>query len=148
MTTAAEAVLAAARRLADDVLFPDAMRVDRLDVLPTAHLDALAAHDLFGAPAPCEVGGLGLDLRELSAVVEEVAGGCLATAFVWIQHFGLVMTLAAAGAQRLSGTGGSRPPAGAPCAAGSRSPGWCPGPRCCAPGPSAEAGAWTARLPG
>jgi alkylation response protein AidB-like acyl-CoA dehydrogenase len=98
MTAAAEAVLAAARRLADDVLFPDAMRVDRLDVLPTAHLDALAAEGLFGAPTPREVGGLGLDLRELSAVVEEVAGGCLATAFVWIQHFRLVMTLAAYGA--------------------------------------------------
>ena len=98
MTPAAEAVLVAARRLADEVLFPDAMRVDRLDVLPTTHLDALAEQGLFGAPAPCEVGGLGLDLRELSAVVEEVAGGCLATAFVWIQHFRLVMTLAADGA--------------------------------------------------
>jgi hypothetical protein len=99
MTAPAEAVLAAARRLADDVLFPDATRVDRLDVLPAAHLDALAAEGLFGAPAPREAGGLGLDLRELSAVVEEeVAGGCLATAFVWIQHFRRLMTLAAAGA--------------------------------------------------
>jgi alkylation response protein AidB-like acyl-CoA dehydrogenase len=98
MTAAAEAIIAAARRLADDVLFPDAMRVDRLGVLPTAHLDALAEQGLFGTPAPREVGGLGLDLRELSAVVEEVAGGCLATAFVWIQHFRLVMTLAAGGA--------------------------------------------------
>jgi alkylation response protein AidB-like acyl-CoA dehydrogenase len=92
------AVLAAARKLADETLFPDAMQVDRLDVLPPAHLEALAAHGLFGAPAPREAGGLGLDLRELSAVVEEVAGGCLATAFVWIQHFRLVMTLAAADA--------------------------------------------------
>jgi alkylation response protein AidB-like acyl-CoA dehydrogenase len=98
MTAAAQAVFTAARRLADDVLFPDAMRVDRLDVLPSEHLGALAAQGLFGAPAPREAGGLGLDLRELSAVVEEVAGGCLATAFVWIQHFRLVMTLAAAGA--------------------------------------------------
>ncbi len=98
MTAAGEGVLAAARRLADDVLFPDAMRVDHLDVLPIAHLDALAAQGLFGAPAPREAGGLGLDLRELSAVVEEVAGGCLATAFVWIQHFRLVMTLAGGGA--------------------------------------------------
>ena len=98
MTADAEAVLAAARRLADDVLFPDAMRVDRLDVLPTAHLDALAALRLYGAPAPREAGGLGLDLRELSAVVEELAGGCLATAFVWLQHVGLLTTLAFGGA--------------------------------------------------
>ena len=39
----AQDVLAVARGLADEVLFPDAMRVDRLDVLPVAHLDALAA---------------------------------------------------------------------------------------------------------
>jgi hypothetical protein len=32
----AEDVLAIARELADEVLFPDAMRVDRLDVLPVA----------------------------------------------------------------------------------------------------------------
>jgi alkylation response protein AidB-like acyl-CoA dehydrogenase len=80
------------------VLFPDAMRVDRLDVLPAAQLDALAAAGLYGAPAPAEDGGLGLDLRQLSAVAEELASGSLATAFVWIQHSRLLMTLAAGGA--------------------------------------------------
>jgi alkylation response protein AidB-like acyl-CoA dehydrogenase len=97
MTPDAEDVLATARRLADDVLFPDAMRVDQLDVIPAAQLEALAAAGLFGAPAPAEAGGLGLDLPELSAVTEELASGCLATTFVWIQHFGLLMTLAAGG---------------------------------------------------
>ena len=85
--------MAAARRLADDLLFPDAMRVDGLDVLPAAHLDALAAAGLYGAPGPAEAGGLDLGLPALSAVAEELASGCLATAFVWIQHFGLVRTL-------------------------------------------------------
>ena len=42
MTTTAPDVLAAARGLADDVLFPDAMRVDGLDAIPAAHLDARA----------------------------------------------------------------------------------------------------------
>src|SRR5271155_222696 len=53
----AQDVLATAGELADDVLFPDAMRVDRLDVLPAAHLDALAAAGLYGAPAPAAPGG-------------------------------------------------------------------------------------------
>ena len=48
-------------------------------------------------PCPREAGGLGLDLRAICAVAEELASGCLATAFVWIQHRGLVMTLAADG---------------------------------------------------
>lgn len=97
MTTTARDVLAAARQLADDLLFPDAMRVDGLDVLPVAHLDALAAAGLYGAPVPAEAGGLGLDLAATCAVTEELASGCLATTFVWLQHRGVVMTLAAEG---------------------------------------------------
>ena len=97
MTTTARDVLATARQLADDLLFPDAMRVDGLDVLPVAHLDALAAAGLYGVPVPAEAGGLGLDLAATCAVTEELAGGCLATTFVWLQHRSMVMTLAAEG---------------------------------------------------
>jgi alkylation response protein AidB-like acyl-CoA dehydrogenase len=62
-------ILATAGELADEVLFPDAMRVDHLDVLPAAHLDALAAAGLYGAPAPTEAGGFGLDLVQVANVV-------------------------------------------------------------------------------
>jgi alkylation response protein AidB-like acyl-CoA dehydrogenase len=97
MTTTARDVVAVARGLADDVLFPDAMRVDGLDAIPVAQLDALAAAGLYGAPVPAGAGGLGLDLAASCAVVEELASGCLAATFVWMQHRGLVMTLAAEG---------------------------------------------------
>ena len=83
--------VAVARRLADDLLFPDAMRVDVLDRLPSAHIDALAAAGLYGSIAP---DGLNLDPSALNAVGEELASGCLATAFVWVQHLGLLSTLA------------------------------------------------------
>jgi alkylation response protein AidB-like acyl-CoA dehydrogenase len=89
--------VAAARRLAETVLFPDAMRVDGLDVLPASHLDALAAEGLYGAPVSRADGGLGLDLRATCAVTEELASGCLTTTFVWLQNRGVVMTLAAGG---------------------------------------------------
>ena len=95
MTTTSPDVLAVARRLADDLLFPEAMRVDGLDVLPAAHLDALAAEGLYGASVPVQAGGLGLDLEASCAVIEELASGCLTTTFVWLQHRGLAMTLAA-----------------------------------------------------
>jgi len=98
VTRTAQDVLATAGELADEVLFPDATRVDRLDVLPATHLDALAAAGLYGAPAPADAGGLGLDLVQVANVVEELAGGCLAVAFVLIQHFRLVTTLAEGGA--------------------------------------------------
>jgi alkylation response protein AidB-like acyl-CoA dehydrogenase len=83
----------AARRLADEVLFPDATRVDGMDAIPESHFDALAGAGLFGASAPVAAGGLGLGLSAMCAVTEELASGCLATAFVWIQHFRLLRTL-------------------------------------------------------
>jgi alkylation response protein AidB-like acyl-CoA dehydrogenase len=95
MTPGSPDILAAARRFADDVLFPDAMRVDGLDAVPVAQLDALAAEGLYGASVSRQAGGLGLDLLTTCAVTEELASGCLATTFVWLQHRGLVMTLAA-----------------------------------------------------
>ncbi len=97
MTTTAPQILAVACRLADDLLFPEAMRVDGLDALPAAHLDALAAEGLYGASVPVQFGGLGLDLGAACAVTEELASGCLTTTFVWLQHRGLAMTLAAEG---------------------------------------------------
>ena len=97
MTTTSRDVLAVARRFADDLLFSEAMRVDALDVLPVAQLNALAAEGLYGASVPVQAGGLGLDLRAACAVTEELASGCLATTFVWLQHRGLATTLAAEG---------------------------------------------------
>jgi hypothetical protein len=54
LTTASRDVLGLVRRLADDLLFPEAMRVEGLDVLPVAQLDALAAEGLYGAPVPAQ----------------------------------------------------------------------------------------------
>ncbi|GAB2837113.1 hypothetical protein GCM10022221_40500 [Actinocorallia aurea] len=80
----------AARELAEDLLFPDAARVDRLDLLPAEHCAALAERGLYG-----------LSVNETPEVYQDVleilAGGCLATAFVWLQHAGLAKALAGFG---------------------------------------------------
>jgi len=83
--------VATARLIADDLLFPDAVRVDAMDRLPFAQVDALAAAGLYGSVAPA---GLALGEQELYAVAEELASGCLATAFTWVQHLALLGTLA------------------------------------------------------
>ena len=67
-----------ARSLADDVLFPAAASVDRADRVPEEHFEQLDRAGLY------YVGGL--DRAVLGPIVEILAGGCLATAFVWIQH--------------------------------------------------------------
>ena len=86
-----------ARGLAASVLAPAAAKVDRSGVLPRGHLDALADAGLYGVIGPADAGGLDADLGTFAAVVEELAAGDLATAFVWLQHHGVVGRVAAAG---------------------------------------------------
>jgi alkylation response protein AidB-like acyl-CoA dehydrogenase len=71
----------------------DAAAVDAADALPHEHLRGLADAGLYGIFAPVSEGGLGLTHPEVCAVVEELASACLASAFVWIQHFGLLRAL-------------------------------------------------------
>lgn len=95
--TAATALLATARTLADDVLFARAGDVDRGRVGVTPGLEALAEAGLYGLHAPAWAGGLAADPDTAGRVVEALAGGCLTTTFVWIQHQGVVKRLVRAG---------------------------------------------------
>jgi alkylation response protein AidB-like acyl-CoA dehydrogenase len=72
---------AAAARIAEEVLFADALAVDGADRVPAAHFDRLAEAGLYGV-ALSEDSDLAGDL------VETLASGCLATTFVWLQHLG------------------------------------------------------------
>lgn len=81
-----------ARQLADEVLFPAALAVDAADRVPASHLDLLAAAGLYGAAAPQD--GRGMDFPLVAALLESLAGGCLSTAFVWLQHHGPVLAAA------------------------------------------------------
>lgn len=82
----------AAQALADERLLADAPEVDAADSLPPSHLAALDATGLTGLAAS------DADVPTRFAVAEALAGGCLATAFVWQQHQGaLAFVLRAAG---------------------------------------------------
>ncbi len=91
---AAEA-LRRAGHVAEEVLFPAAMKVDAADRIPGAHFDALARAGLYGLAGPVGAGGLDADLATFCSVIEIMAGGCLATTFVWLQHHSTVRALAA-----------------------------------------------------
>jgi alkylation response protein AidB-like acyl-CoA dehydrogenase len=88
-------VVAASRRLADEVLFPSALKTDAARALPTEALDALARAGLYGLTGPASAGGLEADFPTVCAVVEALSSGCLTTAFVWAQHIGAVRAAAA-----------------------------------------------------
>jgi alkylation response protein AidB-like acyl-CoA dehydrogenase len=78
--------LDSARAIADELLFPTALTTDRADLVPRNHLDRLAGAGLYGLFGPADAGGLAADPAVGLAVIETLAGGCLATTFVWIQH--------------------------------------------------------------
>lgn len=76
----------AARRLADEELFPAALETDAAETLPRERLDALAEAGFYGLLGPAWAGGSEANLDTVCAVTEALASGCLTTTFVWAQH--------------------------------------------------------------
>jgi alkylation response protein AidB-like acyl-CoA dehydrogenase len=91
----AAAIRVRAEEIAEEVLFPAALSVDRADRIPASHLDLLADEGFYAVAAPPAAGGLGVaDTASAAYLVETLASGCLATAFVWIQHHGPLLAAA------------------------------------------------------
>jgi len=84
------------RQIADEVLFPAAIAVDGAERVPASQLDLLASAGLYSLAGPPDCGGMDLDAQAANAVIEILAGGCLATTFVWLQHHGAVRAVRAA----------------------------------------------------
>jgi len=80
-----------AREIAEHVLFPVADGVDADGEIPDSHFETLAADGFYGLAAPGEEG---VTPSVLVDVMETLCGGCLATAFTWMQHHGVVAGLA------------------------------------------------------
>lgn len=89
-------ILERAHRLADDVLFARALATDAAELVPVELLDGLAAAGMYGLLGPAEAGGLEASPATADLVIEILAGGCLTTTFVCMQHLGVVATVAAA----------------------------------------------------
>jgi alkylation response protein AidB-like acyl-CoA dehydrogenase len=110
-------LVARAHEIADTVLFPEAVEVDRTSLIPEGHWQTLADAGLYGIAVPAERGGPGLDLADIIEILEVVASGCLATAFTWMQHHGVMAALSAStntslGASILPGAAVGRPRCG------------------------------------
>jgi len=94
-----------AQKIADETLFPNAPELDRGRQSPRANLDLLAAEGFYGIAAPPELGGLGFGAYDVIAdVVIALAGGCLTTTFVGLQHFSPVMSVAASPSSEIRDT--------------------------------------------
>ena len=90
-----------ARDLAAEVLGPAAMSVDASPRVPAAHLDLLAAEGFSGRAGPRASGGLEVEFPVACQIVEILAGACLSTTFVWMQHHSAVRAVAGSAAAGL-----------------------------------------------
>ncbi len=91
--TVASNLVERAHEIADTVLFSSALEVDRTGQVPNTHWETLAQAGLYGIAAPAGIGGPGLGLPEIIEILETMASGCLATAFTWVQHHGMLAAL-------------------------------------------------------
>ncbi|MFI9615177.1 acyl-CoA dehydrogenase family protein [Streptomyces sp. NPDC052023] len=92
MTTTPHPLVVRARQLADDLLSPDAERVDQTEV-PSGHIDAIKRSGLLGLGAPEEYGGWAAPAAVARETAEILAGACCSTWFVQTQHHTPVATL-------------------------------------------------------
>jgi isovaleryl-CoA dehydrogenase len=84
-------------RVIADVVSPAASGVDAAGTFPRQNIEALGAAGLLGLMSSAEVGGPGLGLREVSEVIEQLAGACGSTAMIVLMHYAAVSVLEAHG---------------------------------------------------
>ncbi len=94
MATHFDELVTESGRLADELLWPAALSVDRAAAIPARHYDALAELGLFSMLAPPDLGGLGFGREQVRHVLRVLGGGCGATAFAFAQHGGVVAAVA------------------------------------------------------
>jgi alkylation response protein AidB-like acyl-CoA dehydrogenase len=89
-----EALRAQIRTIVNDVIRPNAERVDREGVFPRENLTALARAGWNGVLLPRELGGLGLDHVAFAIAAEEIGRACASTSLVYVMHVGAAQTIA------------------------------------------------------
>lgn len=90
---ATDPMVVVAQQLADEVLFPDAQRVDRGELVPQNRFTALAEAGLFGIAGPADHGFADIGPSATRHVMSAIGSGCGATFFCWAQHHGVVRTM-------------------------------------------------------
>jgi alkylation response protein AidB-like acyl-CoA dehydrogenase len=82
------------RTIVDEVVRPNAERVDREGHYPRENLNALARAGWNGVLLPRALGGLGLDHVAFAIAAEEIGRACASTALVYVMHVGAAQTIA------------------------------------------------------
>jgi acyl-CoA dehydrogenase len=79
-------ILAGVHQAGREVMEPASHDVDAAARFPRESIDALRELQLLSAYVPTELGGLGLDITELSKICEALAHYCASTAMIFAMH--------------------------------------------------------------
>jgi alkylation response protein AidB-like acyl-CoA dehydrogenase len=88
-----EALRSEIRKIVDEVIRPNADRIDREGIFPRENLTALARAGWNGVLLPESLGGRGLDHRAFALAAEEIGRACASTALVYVMHVGAAQTI-------------------------------------------------------
>jgi alkylation response protein AidB-like acyl-CoA dehydrogenase len=88
------ALRAQVRSIVDQIVRPNAARIDAESLFPRENLVALAKAGWNGVLLPKELGGLGLDHVAFAIAAEEIGRACASTALVYVMHVGAAQTIA------------------------------------------------------
>ena len=89
-----EALRAQIRSIAEEIIRPNADRIDAEGTFPRDNLSALGRAGWNGVLLPKELGGLGLDHVAFAIAAEEIGRVCASTALVYVMHVGAAQTIA------------------------------------------------------
>src|ERR1700733_6201413 len=89
-----EALRTEVRNIVDEVIRPNAERVDAEGIFPRDNLVALARAGWNGVLLPKGLGGLELDHVAFAIAAEEIGRACASTALVYVMHVGAAQTIA------------------------------------------------------
>jgi alkylation response protein AidB-like acyl-CoA dehydrogenase len=81
------------KKLVNDIIVPNAERLDRESAFPRENLAALAKAGYCSVLFPKELGGLGLDHVAFTIVAEEIASADASTALVYVMHVSAAQTI-------------------------------------------------------
>ncbi|HKJ67509.1 MAG TPA: acyl-CoA dehydrogenase family protein, partial [bacterium] len=84
-----------AQKLAQEVLAPNAARIDRDGEFPSENIKALGEAGLLGLTIPEELGGPGHSIQTTAYVIEQLAQGCASTAMAYTMHMSAFPLIAA-----------------------------------------------------
>lgn len=81
------------KKIVNDVIRPNADRIDREGVFPTENLTVLGKNGWNSLFLPTSLGGLALDYRSFGIVVREIAQACPSTALIYTMNIGATVII-------------------------------------------------------